>query len=91
MSACDPLIYTGLSSEKWYAIRDMVGAEFGFDIVTDSGRANINGFAVQWNWDAATGTLRITCLDSPWWAACSTINSHIDGFVQKGLAAVAAP
>ena len=89
MSACDPLVYTGLVPEKWYAIRTMVGSEFGFPITTDAGVQAADGFSVQWNWDAATGTLRITCLDSPWWASCSMINSHIDGFVQKGLTAVA--
>jgi hypothetical protein len=87
MSACDPLSYSNVSPEAWNAVKVYVAADYHVTIQEDAGTQTGDGFELSWAYAPVAKTLAIQCLDSPWWAACSMINSTIDGMIKPILVA----
>jgi hypothetical protein len=83
MTACPELSYTNVSPEAWAKIKAAVLADYGVDIPQDAGLQSGDGFAIQWAY--VDDNLSITCVDSPWWAACSAINGQIDALIRPLL------
>jgi hypothetical protein len=85
MSACPELSYTNVSPAAWLKIKAAVLADYGVEIPQDAGLQSGDGFALQWAY--VDGNLSVTCVNSPWWAACSVINGRIDGLIRPLLTA----
>ena len=81
MSACPPLSFRGVRPEAWVAIKAAVAANYHFVVYADQGSGAGGGFVLSWAFDAATGNLTVTCLDSPWWAGCVLINDEINNII----------
>ena len=84
MSACPPLTYTSVSPEAWAKVKAAVLADYSVTISSDEGTASGDGFTLSWSYDGISA-LSVTCLDSPWWAACSVINGQIDSLIKPLL------
>lgn len=84
MSACAMLSYNNVTQAAWNC-GIQTAAQYGVTITTPSGSATVNGFTIAWNYNAAQQTLTLQCTDSPFWAPCSTINSHINDAVEQCL------
>jgi hypothetical protein len=83
MSACAMLTFNNISTDTWRCIQE-AASQYGIT-GSDSGQQTVNGFTVAWSFVAATQTLQIQCLDSPFFVGCSTINSHIHDAVENCL------
>ena len=80
MSACASQGFDGITSTVWTCIVQQV-ASYGITISGNSGEQTKDGFTVRWDYDPNAQTLQIQCMDSPWWAPCSTINGKIHELV----------
>jgi hypothetical protein len=83
MSACAMLTFNNVSTAAWQCIQE-AASQYGIT-GADSGQQTVSGFTVAWSYTAATQTLQIQCLDSPWYASCPTINAHIHDAVETCL------
>jgi hypothetical protein len=83
MSACAKQTFNNVSPAAWQCVKQ-AAAEYGVN-GADSGQQTVSGFTVAWNYSAATQTLEIQCLDSPFFVSCSTINAHIHDAVDHCL------
>ena len=84
MSACAMLSYNNVTSAAWQC-GVAKAAQYGVQITGNSGSATASGFTIAWNYNPSAQTLTLQCTDSPWWAPCSTINSHINDAVEACL------
>jgi hypothetical protein len=84
MSACAKLTFNNVSPDAWKCVQD-AAAQYGITRA-DSGQQEVNGFTVAWSYTAATQSLEIQCLDSPFFVGCGTINSHIHDAVEQCMA-----
>ncbi len=76
MSACEPLVFNGVSQEKWDCIKQTVQQKTGILIETDSGSTTRMSFTVTWNCDLAAQTLTFQVTDKPVMIPCETIYSR---------------
>jgi hypothetical protein len=83
VTACPTLTYDGITVSTWLAIKARIVDE-GYAVTpAASGTASADGFTISWAYDAPSGTLRITCEDSPWLVSCDMINGEIDRLVKS--------
>jgi hypothetical protein len=75
------LSYNNVTPAVWQCAV-AAAAEYGVTIAGNSGTATSNGFAISWKYDPQTQTAQLQCTDSPFWATCSTINSHLNDAVE---------
>ena len=80
MGACASQVFSTVSTGVWNCLIQKA-AGYGITISTPVGQATKDGFTVSWNYDNKAQSLSIQCLDSPWWAPCSTINGKIHDIV----------
>jgi hypothetical protein len=84
MSACAMLSYNNVTPDAWKcAIK--AAAEYGVTITGNTGSASASGFTIGWNYDPKAQTAQVQCTDSPFWAPCSTINSHLNDAIEACL------
>ena len=84
MSACAMLSYNNVTQNAWNC-GVQAAANYGVTITTNSGSASASGFTIAWNYNPDAQTLTLQCTDSPFWAPCSVINSHINNAVEQCL------
>ena len=76
MSACGPIIFNGVTAEKWGCIKQTVQQKTGIAIETDSGTATRSAFTVTWNCNLETQVLTFQVTDKPSMIPCETIYSR---------------
>lgn len=81
--SCDPLTYSGVDASKWARVKDLVGREYGIRIESDSGEASKKGFTLNWAYEASEQSLRIQCLEKPFFVPCGAVNNRIKGIAEK--------
>lgn len=85
MSACATQTFDHVTPAAWNCLVQKA-ASYGIAISSaPSGQATKDGFTVSWNYNSTAQTLSIQCVDSPWWAPCSTINGKIHDLVDGCL------
>jgi hypothetical protein len=85
MGACAKLSYNGVTQDIWEKMKAKVHAELGITIDSDSGKQTEKGFTIAWNYNPTNHNLSLQCVDSPWYAPCSVINSKINELVEPML------
>jgi hypothetical protein len=80
MSACATQTFTDVTSAVWNCLVQKAQS-YGITISGNSGQASQDGFTIRWDYDPSGQTLQLQCVDSPWWAPCSTINGKIHDLV----------
>jgi hypothetical protein len=84
MSACNWQSFSGISPEVWDRIKvELANSHVIAGPVPDRGTQASNGYTVTWRYDLLKQTLDVQMLDSPWYAACSSITSAIADEVAK--------
>lgn len=81
MSPCAAQIFSNITAEKWLAIQSKA-AQHDIVLSGDSGQATQQGFAITWQYDRATTTLSIQCLEHPVLVTCGMINGRIHDLVE---------
>lgn len=81
MSACDPQTFNNVTSTAWDCLVQKAESSGLPIIVGHKGEASKDGFTVTWNYNPEAESLVIQCIDSPWWAPCSVIDSKINELV----------
>ena len=76
MSACDPLVFNGITQEKWGCIKQTVEQKTGILIETDSGSTTRSAFTITWNCNLETQTLTFQVTDKPMMIPCEMIYSR---------------
>ena len=84
MSACAMLTYNNVTQDVWQCIVSAV-AQYGIPVAADSGTQSAQGFTISWNYNRQAETLSVQCIDSPFWAPCSTVNAHINDAAEACL------
>jgi hypothetical protein len=80
MSECDAQIFSSITRERWVRMQSKA-AQFGVDLTGDSGQASQKGFTFSWTYDEDAQTLTIQCLEHPFFAPCSLVNSKLQELV----------
>lgn len=88
MSACSPLTYSGVSGAAWTELKALVLKQYGITIGADSGAQLSQEFTIEWAYDSKAETLRLQCIDSPFFITCNEINSTIDEMVKGCLGGI---
>jgi hypothetical protein len=83
LSACAAQTFHNIIPEKWFALKAKA-AQNNISLIGDAGQATQQGFTFSWQYDAATATLTIQCLDHPFWATCGSINSRVHDIIEAG-------
>jgi hypothetical protein len=73
MTACDPIVFNGITQEKWSCIKQTVQQKTGIVIDTDSGTTTRSVFTVSWNCNLETQVLIFHVTDKPMMIPCETI------------------
>jgi hypothetical protein len=81
MGPCASQTFNNITPDQWQALQAKAAAN-NIPINGSSGTATQQGFTFTWQYDAASGTLTIQCLDHPFWAPCGTINSRVHDLVE---------
>ncbi len=81
---CDAQEFDNVSPAAWACLVQKVEG-YGIAISGNSGEAAKSGFTVAWDYDPGAQTLRLQCVDSPFWVPCFTINAKIQDLVQGCL------
>ena len=76
MSQCAAQVFGNISPDKWQSLRAKAAAN-NINLTGDSGETTQQGFTFSWQYDAASSSLTIQCLDHPFWAPCGSINGRI--------------
>lgn len=84
MASCEAQTFNGITPEKWQILQAKATSN-GIHLNGDSGQAERQGFTFTWNYDAASATLTIQCIDRPIWAPCSAINGQIQSMVDSAV------
>lgn len=82
MPACKPLVFTGISMQRFQAIRARIRAQ-AEEIKVDGDQGNVsgNGYSATWNYDQATQALTIQCTNKPFFAPESLVADKITALV----------
>jgi hypothetical protein len=78
------LTYNNITPAAWQCAV-AAAAEYGVTISGNNGTATKDGFTICWKYDPQTMTAQVQCTDSPFWAPCSTINSHLNTAIETCL------
>lgn len=81
MSACDPRRYSRIDRatfERLLAKLAKQYPEIDPKTVPDKGQASGGGYTISWDYEEASASLAVQCLDSPWYAPCAAIGAGID-------------
>jgi hypothetical protein len=81
MSQCAAQIFTNITPDKWLALQTKASTN-NINLNGDSGETTQQGFTFSWQYDAASATLTIQCLNHPFWAPCGTINGRVHDLVE---------
>lgn len=54
----------------------------------DGAKASIKGCDFDWNYDAAAGTLHVTCTKKPFYFGCGVVESEIRKLVDEARTAI---
>jgi hypothetical protein len=84
MSACSMLSYNRVTLAVWQCCIGKA-AQYGVQITSSTGQASQHGFTIAWTYREQEQTLSLQCVDSPFWAPCSTINGKINDAVEDCL------
>jgi len=76
MSACESIVFSGITQEKWICIKETVQQKTGIVIDTDSGTTTRSVFTVCWNCNLETQVLTFQVTDKPMMIPCETIYSR---------------
>jgi hypothetical protein len=76
MSACEPIVFNGITQEKWGCVKQTVQQKTGIVIDTDSGTTTRSSFTVTWNFNLETQVLTFQVTDKPFMIPCDTIYSR---------------
>lgn len=53
------------------------------NVKIDGTRAELGKISLDWNYDAPSTTLRVTCTKKPWFMSCEQIENRIRGLIQQ--------
>jgi len=85
MAGCDAHTFNGVTPEEFACIARKAEQESGLTLSGNNGSALAPGISVNWNFDPASYTLTIQCMDKPFLLPCATINSQIRNLVDGCL------
>lgn len=80
MTQCVAQVFDNISRDKWQSLQAKAAAS-NINLTGDSGETTQQGFTFSWNYDAASSSLTIQCLDHPFWAPCGSINGRVHDLV----------
>lgn len=84
MEACDAQDFDNVSPSVWACLVQKA-AGYGITIDNNSGEAGKAGFTVMWDYDPDAQTIRLQCVDHPFWVPCSLINGKIHDLMNSCL------
>ena len=79
--ACEPLIFTHVTRDRFQAIRARIRAQADVEIVGDLGTAQASGFKAEWVYKEPTQTLEIQILSKPFFVSEQYVASKIRDLV----------
>ncbi len=77
------LTFNGITQERFQAIAIQVKAQTGVAVSGNTGTAAQSGFRLTWNYVPGAQTLTIQCLDKPFFAPASMVQSKITDLVEQ--------
>jgi hypothetical protein len=80
MSACASQTFSNITPDKWTALQAKA-AQNNISLNGDSGQTTQQGFTFSWQYDAASASLTIQCLEHPFWAPCGVVNGRVHDLV----------
>lgn len=80
MSVCAAQTFNDITPEKWLALQARA-AQNNINLTGDSGQTAQQGFTFSWQYDAASATLTIQCMEHPFWASCGSVNERVHGLI----------
>ena len=83
MSACESIVFSGITQEKWICIKETVQQKTGIVIDTDSGTTTRSVFTVTWNCNLETQILTFQVTDKPMMIPCDAIYSRFRDVVTE--------
>lgn len=83
MGACAAQTFNNITPDKWAALRAKA-AQSNIALNGDSGQTSQQGFTFSWEYDAASATLTIQCLEHPFWASCGAVSGKVHDLVDAG-------
>ena len=82
MGSCAKQTFSGVSQDRFDRIRAKADS-YGVKITDNNGSVSKDGLTFSWDYDTTSQTLQITCLDSPFFLSCGTINSEIHSLIDS--------
>jgi len=82
MGECAAQTFNNITPDKWLALQTKAAAD-NINLNGTSGETTNQGFTVTWQYDAASATLTIQCLNHPFWAPCGSVNGKIHDLVDS--------
>jgi hypothetical protein len=76
MASCAPQTFANVSAAAWGCLKTKAAAR-GVTLASDRGTIGEAGVSIDYAYDAATQTLRLTCTSKPLFISCATINGKI--------------
>jgi hypothetical protein len=83
MSACEPIVFNGVTPERWICIKQTVQQKTGIVIDTDIGTTTRSAFTVTWDCNLETQVLTFQVTDKPMMIPCETIYSRFRSVVNE--------
>ena len=80
MSGCPKQTFTGITQERFECVCQKA-ASLGVTIESLQGETTQQGITLAWNYDPASATLELECLDSPFFISCKQIASQIQNMI----------
>jgi hypothetical protein len=80
MSQCAAQTFSNVTADKWLVLQTKAAAD-NISLNGASGETTQEGFTFTWQYDAASATLTIQCLNHPFWASCGSVNDKIHDLV----------
>jgi hypothetical protein len=80
MSQCPPIVFEGITEEKYRSLLDRAQAE-GLALEGVSGTTSHQGMEFAWSYDEAGAVLTIQCVEKPIFVPCGMIEGRIRGLV----------
>lgn len=63
--ACKPVVFKGITRERFQAVRARIRAQADVNVVGDTGTASGGGFEATWIYDEPSQALTIQCTRKP--------------------------
>ena len=79
--ACPEQVFNSISAEQFALIVDKAAAA-GININGHAGEMSRAGFSVRWEFEPATRTFTIQCIERPFLISCAAINNRIQELVR---------